>query len=73
MSTELIKVNGHELFQKIRSGIFNIYHLNVYGISIHADDVKLTYSIRIEKKVSKSNLAEVKAFCKGMVYLYSTY
>ena len=73
MSTELIQVNGHELFQKIRSGIFNIYHLKVYGISIHADDTKLTYSIRIDKKVNKSNLAELKAFCKGMVYLYSTY
>ena len=73
MSTELIQVEGHELFQKIRSGIFNIYHIHVYGISIHAEDVKLTYSVRIDKKVNKSDLADLKAFCKGIAYVYSTY
>ena len=72
MSIELIQVSGHELFQKIRSGIFNIYHLKVHGISINTDDVKLTYSIRIDEKVNKSNLAELKAFCKGIAYAYST-
>ena len=73
MDTEIVQVKGHELYQKIRSGIFNIYHINVYGISIHAEDVKLTYSIRIDKKMNKSDLADLKAFCKGIAYVYSTY
>ena len=68
MNTELITVKGQHVYNKIRNGLFNVYRVKVIGLSIHADDVTLTYSIRTDQKINKLKLLEIKAFCQGIVY-----
>jgi len=65
---EIIIVKGQYTYNKIRNGIFNLYGINIYGLSIHAEDTILTYSIRYDGKIAKKLLVEIQAFCQGIIY-----
>lgn len=61
-------IKGAQALSLLRTALFNLYGLNVYGISISGQDTIFTYQIQTDQKLTaaeKRQIPLIAAFCKG--------
>lgn len=62
-----IRVQGHDVFQKVRKLVLNRSGLKIYGTSIQGKDTEFTYALSCNEKLTLPSHAAVRNYIEGIV------